>query len=242
MLKRIVDILLSFTALLIFSPVLIFFSILIYFQDFKNPIYIAERVGKDEKPYKMFKLRSMIVGADQSGVDSTSSNDTRITKIGTLVRKYKLDELTQLINVFKGDMSLVGPRPNVASETNIYSPTEKQLLSIKPGITDFASIVFSDEGNILEGSSDPDLVYNQLIRPWKSRLGLLYIENKSIFLDLKLIFATILAILSKRKALAIVVKTLQSKSSDSLLINICKRENKLKPYPPPGSKSIIMNR
>ena len=242
MLKRIVDIFFSFIALLIFSPVLILFSLLIYFQDFKNPIYIAERVGKDEKLYKMFKLRSMIVGADQSGVDSTSSNDMRITKIGALVRKYKLDELTQLINVFKGDMSLVGPRPNVLAETNIYSPTEKQLLSIKPGITDFASIVFSDEGEILKDSSDPDLDYNQLIRPGKNILGLFYIAHSSFFIDIYLCCLTILAILSKDSALSLITRLLRSLGADDEILEIASRKKPLFPRPPPGMDDIVRSR
>ena len=120
----------------------------------------------------MIKLRSMIVNAEKSKVDSTSSNDPRITKIGKIIRKLKLDELSQLFNVFIGEMSLVGPRPNVKRETDLYTKVEKNLLSVKPGITDFASIIFSDESEILKNVDDPDISYNQLIRPWKSRLGL----------------------------------------------------------------------
>tara|TARA_Y100000741_G_scaffold312643_1_gene257251 strand:- start:815 stop:1543 length:729 start_codon:yes stop_codon:yes gene_type:complete len=242
MIKRVTDIILSILGIIILIPLIVFCFALIWLNDFHSPFYFAERSGKNGKIFRMIKFRTMTIGADKSGVASTAIDDIRITKVGHFLRKYKIDEIPNLFNILIGQMSFVGPRPNLKRETDLYTKQERNLLSIKPGVTDFASIVFSDEGNILEGSSDPDLVYNQLIRPWKSRLGLLYIENKSIFLDLKLIFATILAILSKRKALAIVVKTLQSKSSDSLLINICKRENKLKPYPPPGSKSIIMNR
>ena len=121
----------------------------------------------------MVKLRSMIINADKNKVDSTASDDMRITRVGMMIRAYKLDELTQLINVLKGDMSLVGPRPNVQRDVDLYSETEKRLLSVKPGITDFSSIIFSDEGDILSGLDDPDIAYNQLIRPWKSRLGIL---------------------------------------------------------------------
>ena len=126
----------------------------------------------------MVKIRSMIINADKTGVDSTSSDDMRITSVGKVIRKLKLDELSQLWNVLIGDMSLVGPRPNVKSETDLYTKIEKNLLNVKPGITDFSSIVFSDEGDILSGSDDPDLLYNQLIRPWKSRLSLFYIEKR----------------------------------------------------------------
>lgn len=242
MLKRIIDIALSFFALLLLSPFLVLFSLLIYLQDFKNPFYIADRVGKNEKLYKMIKLRSMIINADKSGVDSTSSNDTRITKIGSLVRKYKLDELTQLINVFIGDMSLVGPRPNVLSETNIYSPLEKELLTIKPGITDFASIVFSDEGDILKDSSDPDLDYNQLIRPGKNLLGLFYLKKSNIALDIYLCFLTVVAIVSKTNALSLINKLLIYLKADKEIIEIASRKKPLLPRPPPGMSEIVKSR
>ena len=146
----------------------------------------------------MIKLRSMIINADKNKVDSTSSNDPRITKIGKFIRKFKLDELTQLYNVFIGEMSIVGPRPNVRRETKIYTSVEKKLLRIKPGITDFASIVFSDESEILKNVDDPDITYNQLIRPWKSRLGLFYIKKQSLILDITIIFLTILNSFSRK--------------------------------------------
>ena len=242
MFKRIIDITFSFLALILFSPILILFSILIYIQDFKNPLYIADRVGKNERAYKMIKLRSMIINADKSGVDSTSSNDARITVIGSLVRKYKLDELTQLINVLKGDMSLVGPRPNVLAETKIYSSLEKKLLTVKPGITDFASIVFSDEGEILRDSADPDLDYNQLIRPGKNLLGLFYIEKSNVFLDIYLCLLTIVAIISKRTALLLINKLLIYLNADEDLVKIALRQEDLIPRPPPGMKDIVKSR
>ncbi|VVM17401.1 hypothetical protein BSPWISOXPB_2715 [uncultured Gammaproteobacteria bacterium] len=117
-------------------------------QDKKSPFYMAPRVGRNNIIFKMVKLRSMVSNADSSGVDSTSANDSRITPIGHKIRKYKLDEITQLWNVLIGDMSLVGPRPNVKNETDLYTSVEEKLLLVKPGITDFSSIVFSDEGDI----------------------------------------------------------------------------------------------
>ena len=181
MIKRLVDILASFFGLLITSPILLPVMFLVWKEDKRSPFYIASRSGRNGTTFKMVKLRSMVVDADKSGVDSTSGNDMRITPIGHKIRRYKLDELIQLWNVLIGDMSLVGPRPNVKNETDLYTDVEKRLLLVRPGITDFSSIVFSDEGEILEGKKDPDLSYNQLIRPWKSRLGLAYIENQSIF-------------------------------------------------------------
>ena len=155
---------------------------IIWLSDFNSPFYVSSRVGKDNKPFKLIKLRSMIINADKTGIDSTSKSDNRITKVGKIIRKFKLDELCQLFNVLLGEMSLVGPRPNVKREVDLYSDIEINLLNVKPGITDFSSIVFSDEGDILDGAENPDLRYNQLIRPWKSRLGLIYIKNSSILL------------------------------------------------------------
>lgn len=242
MLKRFIDIIVSLFALTIFSPLLIFISLLIFLQDFKNPLYIATRVGKGEVPYKMIKLRSMIVNADKTGVDSTSSDDHRITVVGSFVRRYKLDELPQFINVLKGEMSLVGPRPNVEAETNIYSNLEKKLLSVKPGLTDFASIVFSDEGEILKNSADPNLDYNQLIRPGKNLLGLFYIDKSNIFLDIYLCFLTIVAILSKQKSLSLMNKLLIYLNADSDTIDIASRKYPLIPRPPPGMNEIVQAR
>ena len=175
--KRIFDITFSFIGLVIVIPLITPFIFLIWLQDFENPFYIADRVGLNFKKFKIIKLRSMIVKADKSKVDSTSANDPRITKLGGIIRKLKLDELTQLFNVFKGEMSFVGPRPNVERETKLYSNKEKELLKVKPGITDFASIVFSDESEILKDYQDPDIAYNQLIRPRKNFLALTYIKK-----------------------------------------------------------------
>lgn len=240
--KRLLDFAFSLLGLLLLSPVLLVFMFLIYRQDGNSPFFIAPRMGKGEVPFQMVKLRSMVKGADKSGVDSTSANDMRITKVGHMIRRYKLDELMQLWNVLLGDMSLVGPRPNVKRDTDLYTTEEKKLLSVKPGITDFSSIVFSDEGDILEGREDPDLAYNQLIRPWKSRLGLIYIENCTILLDLQLIFYTVVAIVSKQKALQWVVGTLQVLGVDEIVVLVSRRDADLVPYPPPGSKGIVVSR
>jgi len=242
MIKRLVDILASFFGLLITSPILLPVMFLVWKEDKKSPFYIAPRSGRNGATFNMVKLRSMVVGADKSGVDSTSGNDMRITPIGHKIRRYKLDELIQLWNVLKGDMSLVGPRPNVKTETDLYTNVEKELLSVRPGITDFSSIVFSDEGEILEGKDNPDLAYNQLIRPWKSRLGLAYIQNQSFLLDLQLIFYTVIAIISKPKALSWVVKKLNSLDADADTVKVSKREVGLYPFPPPGSNEIVTAR
>ena len=240
--KRLCDIIASFCGLVIFSPILIIFIFLVWKGDGKTPFYMAMRAGKDGTTFKMVKLRSMTVDADKSGVNSTGNNDMRITPIGHKIRNYKLDELTQLWNVLIGDMSLVGPRPNVIFDTHLYTDIEKGLLVVRPGITDFASIVFSDEGKILEGKEDPDLSYNQLIRPWKSRLGLAYIKNQSIFLDIQIVFFTIVAIISKPKALTWVAKKLSILDVDAVTVRVSKREVDLFPFAPPGSDEIVSSR
>jgi len=237
--KRLLDIIVSFCGLVMFSPILMIFMFLVWKGDKKTPLYMALRAGKDGTAFKMVKLRSMTVDADKSGVNSTGNNDMRITPIGHKIRSYKLDELTQLWNVLIGDMSLVGPRPNVVSDIDLYTDIEKGLLVVRPGITDFSSIVFSDEGEILEGREDPDLSYNQLIRPWKSRLGLAYIENQSIFLDIQIIFYTVVAIISKPKALIWVAKKLNNLDVDADTVRVSKREVNLFPFPPPGSDEIV---
>jgi len=240
--KRLLDIMAALFGLILLSPILLIVMLLIWRQDWHSPFYIAPRVGKNEKNFNMVKLRSMIVGADKSGVDSTSALDSRITPIGQFVRRFKLDEITQLWNVLTGDMSLVGPRPNVKRETDLYTEIEKKLLSVRPGITDMASIVFSDENDILQDSKDPDIDYNQLIRPWKSRLGLLYIESRSFWLDIKLIFLTAIAIFSRETALDGVNRILTEMNAPEDVIRVSRRKDKLAPFPPPGSDSVISHR
>ena len=224
------------------SPVLLVFMVLVWLQDYHSPFYIAPRVGRNGRLFNMVKLRSMVVGADKTGVDSTSADDRRITAVGRMIRKYKLDEFTQLWNVLRGDMSLVGPRPNVQADVALYTDKEKNLLTVRPGITDFSSIVFADEGDILAGAEDPDLRYNQLIRPWKSRFGLLYVKNKSLSLDIWLIVLTVIGILSRQRALDGVTNILKTLGAESQLIEVASRKIPLPPFPPPGADSIVTSR
>jgi lipopolysaccharide/colanic/teichoic acid biosynthesis glycosyltransferase len=215
---------------------------LVWRQDRHSPFYMAPRVGINGTIFRMAKLRSMRVGADLSGVDSTAAGDSRITPIGHFIRSYKLDEITQLWNVLRGDMSLVGPRPNVERETRLYTAPEQQMLAVKPGITDYASVIFSDEGDILRDEPDPDLAYNQLIRPWKSRLALFYIERATVSLDLKLIGITLLALISRQQALAAVARDLEMRGAPAELVRIARRQHKLMPHPPPGAASVVTSR
>jgi lipopolysaccharide/colanic/teichoic acid biosynthesis glycosyltransferase len=162
-----------------------------------NVLYKAPRTGLNGKPFYMFKFRTMVMNADKIGASSTTLSDPRITKIGKFLRKYKLDELPQLINVLLGDMSIVGPRPDVKTFTDLFTNEEKEILSVKPGITDWASIWNSDEGKILEGSDDPDKTYMEIIWPQKKLLQLKYVKNNNLWIDLKIILLTIRAIFIK---------------------------------------------
>ena len=240
--KRAFDLILGLFILIPAAPVLGVFAVLIFLQDFRSPLYLAPRVGRKGRDFTMIKLRSMIVGADRVGSDSTATGDRRITRLGAMVRRYKLDELAQLINVLKGDMSFVGPRPNVRLATDFYTDVEKGLLEARPGITDLASIVFSDEGEILAPHSDPELAYEQLIRPGKSRLGLFYIAHRSVGLDLRIMALTARAVIDKPGALAGVVAILTRLGAPGDLIAVARRDRPLEPCPPPGATQVVVDR
>jgi lipopolysaccharide/colanic/teichoic acid biosynthesis glycosyltransferase len=241
--KRAFDIVASSLGLLLLSPLLAVVAVAIYLQDYHSPFYVAPRVGKGERIFRMVKFRSMIVRADNTGVDSTAGDDPRITRVGAFVRRFKLDEIPQLWNVLRGEMSFVGPRPNVERETRLYTQDEKRLLSVRPGITDLASIVFADEGDILRGSDDPDLRYNQVIRPWKSRLGLIYVDApRSVALDFQIIWLTALAAISRSRALREVEKTVASLGGDEQLLSVIPRTKELLPAAPPGATEIVNTR
>lgn len=242
MIKRSFDIAAALLGLAAGSIVLVPAMLAVWLQDFHSPLYKAPRMGRDGRPFRMVKIRSMVSDADRTGVDSTSSRDARITRVGRIIRAYKLDELSQLWNVLTGEMSLVGPRPNVERETRLYTDVEKRLLSVRPGITDIASIVFADEGEILDGCDDPDIAYNQLIRPWKSRLGLFYIDHASFGLDLRIIGLTALAMVSRRRALARVEQLLSRMGAPADIRRIALRVDRLEPTAPPGSHEVVRTR
>ncbi len=195
MVKRIFDILVTSTGLLAISPIFLWLSCCIKGEDGGPVFYRGERVGLSGRLFRILKFRSMVVNAEKLGGSSTSDTDQRITQTGKFLRKYKLDELPQLINVLKGDMSLVGPRPEVKYYTDQFNEEERLILSVRPGITDWASIWNADEGAVLAGAEDPDKAYEELIRPTKLRLQLKYVREKSFFVDIKIIFLTILAII-----------------------------------------------
>jgi len=194
MVKRIFDFLGSLLGLVLLSPVLLLIALLIK-VDSRGPVfYRGVRVGLFGGVFKIFKYRTMILNADKVGGSSTPDDDPRLTRLGKFLRRYKLDELPQLINVLKGDMSLVGPRPQVQWAVDLYTPEQRTVLTVRPGITDYASVHFPNEGEILKGSTNPDQDYMEKIHPKKMRLSLEYVRERSLWVDLKIIFQTIAAI------------------------------------------------
>ena len=195
MMKRIFDFLTSFLGLILVSPLLLIIAVLIKLDSPGPVFYRGERVGQHGKIFRIFKFRTMVENAEELGGPSTAGDDPRLTKIGKFLKKYQLDELPQLINVLKGEMSLVGPRPEVKMYVDMMTDEErKTILSVRPGMTDLASLWDFHEGEILKGSPDPEKTYMEKIRPTKIKLQLEYVKNRSFLLDLKIIFKTILKI------------------------------------------------
>lgn len=187
---RFFDILFSIIGLVLLSPLFTVLYLLIRIESQGGGFYSQKRIGKNGKPFKLFKFRSMRIGSDKKGLITIGEKDNRITKTGFILRKYKLDELPQLWNVFIGDMSLVGPRPEVKKYTDLYTEEQKQVLQVKPGITDWASIKYVDENKILGESKDPDDAYVNLIMPNKIKLNLVYIQHQTLGEYFKIIFTT----------------------------------------------------
>ena len=196
--KRLFDFVISLSGLILLSPLLIIVGLFIKIES-KGPVfYRGVRIGRCGKPFKIFKFRSMIQDAEKIGASSTGLSDMRVTRCGRFIRKLKFDELPQLINVLIGDMSLVGPRPEVQKFVDLYTEEEKAILTVRPGITDWSSIQFHNEGEIIEasGTQDADEAYARLIRPEKLRLQLKYVKEWNLWIDVKIIIATLLTIVS----------------------------------------------
>jgi lipopolysaccharide/colanic/teichoic acid biosynthesis glycosyltransferase len=200
-LKRLFDVAAAGCALVVLSPVMAVIAILIKREDHGPVFYSGTRVGKDGKLFRMHKFRTMVPDADKIGGPSTAGDDPRLTRVGVTLRDYKLDELPQLFNVLKGEMSMVGPRPEVPHYVAMYSEAEKFLLSVRPGITDLASVRYRNEGEILRGSPDPETTYVECIRPGKIHLGLEYARHHSLLGDLAILAATFKALLGPERTL-----------------------------------------
>jgi len=224
--KRVFDVVASFLGLCIAIPVLLLPMFLIWWHDGHTPLYVAPRVGRRGHDFFLFKLRSMVVQPRTSRVVSTKADDPRITPTGRFVRRFKLDELPQLWNVLKGDMSFVGPRPNVRQETELYTRFERQLLDIRPGITDFSSIIFSDLGDILKGKTDPNEEYRLRVRPMKSQLGVFYLDHRTFWVDLQILYWTVVLLFFQRAAYNGIARMLTRLGADQELVSSAMRRTK----------------
>ena len=191
--KRIVDVLASTAGLILLAPLFVFIAIEIKLDSPGPALYLGKRIGLNGKQFWIYKFRTMHVNREKAGGDTTALNDPRITRIGSFLRRFKLDELPQLINVLKGEMSLVGPRPELSHYTDRYTMEEKQILSVKPGITDLSSVKFSALDERV-GAVDADVVFERTILPEKNRLRLQYVRERSFFLDMKIAADTLRAI------------------------------------------------
>jgi len=189
--KRAFDLLFSLLILTLFFPIGLTISVLVLFSSKGGIFYRQERIGINGVPFKLYKFRSMRVDADQSGKLTVGMKDPRITKIGVFIRKYKLDEFPQFINVLRGDMSIVGPRPEVGEFVALYSDTQKKVLDVKPGITDYASLEYFNENALLAASDNPKKTYIEKIMPDKLEINQKYLVNPTLAHDLKIIFLTI---------------------------------------------------
>ena len=195
MIKRIFDIIFSFFGLILVSPFLLFVAILIKRESPGPVFYRGVRVGKNGREFQIFKFRTMVVNAEELGGPSTAGDDPRLLKIGPFLKKHQLDELPQLINVLKGEISFVGPRPEVKMYVDMMTEKERKIIySVKPGMTDLASLWNFHEGEVLRGSSDPEKTYLEKIRPKKIELQLKYARERNFWLDIKLILKTIVKI------------------------------------------------
>lgn len=192
--KRVFDIIASGLGLLVLSPLFLVIAVWVKL-DSPGPVFYKQvRVGRNNKDFYLYKFRSMRVGSDKKGLITVGGRDPRVTRSGYYIRKYKLDEFPQLINVFKGDMSLVGPRPEVRKYVDLYTPEQMHVLDVRPGITDLASIRYRNENELLEQASDPDQYYQEVVMQDKLRINLEYVRNHSFLGDIRLIFNTFIAI------------------------------------------------
>ncbi len=194
--KRLFDIVCSFTGLLLLSPLLILISLCVGLGSRGGVFYRQTRVGKNGVDFKLFKFRTMHIGADKKGLLTVGGRDPRITAAGYYLRRYKLDELPQLFNVLSGSMSLVGPRPEVRKYVELYNAEQKKVLLVKPGITDYASLEYFSENELLAASSDPEKTYIEEVMPAKLALNKQYISEAGLLTDLKIIFRTLKRIVS----------------------------------------------
>lgn len=197
MIKRVFDLVFSFLGLVILSPILILIAVLIKL-DSKGPIlFIQNRVGKNNVDFKIYKFRTMRIASESKGLLTLGNNDSRVTKVGYFLRRYKIDEFPQLINVLKGDMSFVGPRPELRHYVNFYNDDDMRIFQVRPGITGLASLKYRNEVELLKAAKNPEEFFIKTIIPDKLRFNKLYIEKRNFFFDMKLILMTVVKVITK---------------------------------------------
>lgn len=234
-LMRLIDIIGGTAGLILSMPFILIATLLIWLEDRHNPFYIAERVGAGGKRFKFLKLRSISTRSGVRPDEIITARDPRVTRLGHWIRASKVDELPQFWHVLRGEMSLVGPRANVQAIVDAFTEEEMRIISVKPGVTDLASIVFLNLGKVLEESNDPKQDYDHLVRPWKSRLALLYVDHQSPALAIRILWLTVLAFINHQRALEGVARISLRFKADPKLARIVRREEQLAPCAPPGA-------
>ena len=240
--KRGIDLVVGFGCALIAAPLVLLICLLVWLGDRRNPLFISERVGRCGRVFRFIKIRTMVPGANRNAVDTTIAGDPRVLPLGNFIRALKFDELPQFWHVLTGDMSLVGPRPNVPREVAIYTAVERGLLEARPGITDYSSIVFADLADVLSGSADANISYSQLVRPWKSRLGLHYVATMTPLGDLRLVLYTVTAMFWREWTLGRIARDLERSGAPADLTRFARRHDPLVPLPPPGADALVTSR
>lgn len=195
--KRIFDIVLSLIVLIVGLPIYLIISLLIVMDSKGRVLYKQNRVGRGNVDFKLYKFRTMCVSADQGSLITIGADDARITRVGAILRRYKLDEFPQFLNILKGEMSIVGPRPEVRKYVDLYTPEQMRVLTVRPGLTDYASIRYVNENELLANSENPERTYVQEIMPDKLSLNLKYIDEQSIWTDMRIMLQTIVAIFKR---------------------------------------------
>jgi lipopolysaccharide/colanic/teichoic acid biosynthesis glycosyltransferase len=240
--KRLLDLTGATVGTLLGAPFVLGLALAIWLDDRHNPFYVSARVGRGGRRFRFVKLRTMVPGAAVTQVDTTVADDPRLTPLGRRIRALKFDELPQFWHVLGGAMSLVGPRPNVEREVRLYTTDERRMLTVRPGITDYASIVFADLAAVLAHCDDANIAYNQLVRPWKSALALHYVARRSIVRDLMILVGTVAHAFSRQTALRLISRDLARSGAAPELVQFALRRTPLAPRPPPGSAHVVSSR
>ena len=242
MLNQTLQIFLAAVLLVCFSPILLVCLLGVYLTDYSSPIYCAKRIGYNGKPFTMYKIRTMVVNQSGKTSLSTKDDDERILTIGRWTRRFKIDEIAQFVNVLTGTMLLVGPRPLPEKDFKKLTNFELQAYKQKPGVTDFSSIFFNNEGSLLKAAKDPDALYNTKIRPWKSRLVIFYMYNASLKTDWFLIFMTGLSLFNRRVTINFLRAYVRRRNASDELLKLFDCETMFQEVLPPKNLQCVFKK